>query len=251
LLGWLGLHIAPQPYPYVSQQTPVLDTVPLPDDLPVPAERFYHNVYGKNVPEIKSMVMTGRATLRLNGIIFPARFRFVHNAGHDYHHYIEACWFGLPIMKVNEYFIAGKSRLELPFGVSQGYKVDQGANLALWAESAFWLPGILLTDARVHWEPIDAASAFLVVPFGDTVERFIVRFSENGMLQFMETMRYKDKDKVLWLNEVQEWGIIQNATIPTVSALTWLDEGTPWAVWSVEDVVYNVDVSQYFAVDNF
>ena len=33
--------------------------------------------------------------------------------------------------------------------------------------------------------------------------------------------------------------------IPSPAATTWLDEGTPWAVWTIEDVVYNVDVSEY------
>ncbi|HLE15736.1 MAG TPA: hypothetical protein VI776_13395 [Anaerolineales bacterium] len=26
---------------------------------------------------------------------------------------------------------------------------------------------------------------------------------------------------------------------------TWLDQGRPWAVFTVEDIVYNVDVSEY------
>ena len=33
--------------------------------------------------------------------------------------------------------------------------------------------------------------------------------------------------------------------IPSPASVTWLDEGTPWSVWTVEDVVYNVDVSEY------
>jgi hypothetical protein len=30
-----------------------------------------------------------------------------------------------------------------------------------------------------------------------------------------------------------------------VSAATWFDEGTPWAVFSIEDIRTNVDVEQY------
>src|SRR5207249_10855060 len=33
--------------------------------------------------------------------------------------------------------------------------------------------------------------------------------------------------------------------VRTAAAATWLDQGTPWLVVTVEDVAYNVDVSEY------
>lgn len=52
-------------------------------------------------------------------------------------------------MKVNEHLLDGSGRLELPFGVREGPKVDQGANLALWAE-AVWMPSVWITDPQVR-----------------------------------------------------------------------------------------------------
>jgi hypothetical protein len=246
LLGWLGLQIEPRPFPVFSRQPERLHTVSLPDDLPVPVERFYRQLYGDDVPVVQSAVITGRARMRINGVTFPARYRFVHDAGQGYRHYIEACFYGIPLLKVNEHYLDGKSRLELPFGVSEGNNVDQGANLALWAESAFWLPSVLITDEYVRWEAVDAVTALLVVPFCDTEERFVVRFdAETGMLRLMETMRYRDETKILWLNEARDWDIVNETKLPVVSALTWLDEGTPWAVFNVEDVVYGANVQTY------
>jgi hypothetical protein len=246
LLGWLGLQIEPQPFPVFSQQPERLHTVSLPDDLPVPVERFYRQIYGDDVPVVQSAVITGRARMRINGVTLPTRYRFVHDAGQGYRHYIEACFYGIPLLKVNEHYLDSKSRLELPFGVSEGHKVDQGANLALWAESAFWLPSVLITDERVRWESVDAVTALLVVPFGETKERFVVRFdADTGMLRLMETMRYRDEVKILWLNEARDWGIVNETKLPVVSALTWLDEGTPWAVLNVEEMVYGVDVQTH------
>jgi len=248
LLGWLGLQIKPAPLPAFPEQAGRLETVPLPEDLPAPVERFYRQVYGENVPVIESFVVTGRAKMRIMGIIFPSRFRFTHIAGQDYRHYIETTIFGLPLMKVNEHYLGGKSRLELPFGVEEGPKVDQGANLGLWAET-LWLPSIFITDPRVRWEPIDEETALLIVPFGEKEQRFVARFDpETGMLHFLESMRYKGTEserKTLWINGALQWSIVAGNTTPAFSAATWFDEGTPWAVFTVEDIRYNVDVEDY------
>ena len=244
LLGWLGLQVKPSPFPPFGETGTQPETVPLPDGLPAPVERFYRELYGDQVPVIDSAVISGRGRLRIRGITFPARFRFTHGAGVTYRHDIEVTFFGLTLMKVKEVYERGWARLELPFGVSEGPQVTQGANLALWGE-AIWFPSIWVTDSRVRWERMDEETAVLVVPYGDYNEmsqRFVARFDpDTGLLRFLESMRYKgeeSEEKTLWINEVTEWGTLRGEMAATEAEVTWFDEGTPWATFDVEEIIY-------------
>jgi hypothetical protein len=243
---WLGLRINPRPFPPYKKKTGTLSTIPLPVGLPPPVMRFYQQLYGESIPLIKSAVVSGRAHLRVAGITFPGRFRFTHDAGKAYHHYLEATLFGLPLMKVNEHYLDGKCRMELPFGVTEDEPmVDQAANLGLWSES-LWLPSVFITDPRVHWESVDDDTALLVVPFGENREHLIVRFDPTtGLMRLLEGMRHKgttEETKTLWLNEALEWRRV-NGHLLAKAAIIWHDEGTPWAYFAPEEVVYNVDVN--------
>jgi len=251
LLGWLGLRVRPRPFPPYAERTPELETVPVPGGLPAPVDRFYRTVYGDRVPVIDTVVLTGRATIApVMGIPLPARFVFVHNTGREYRHYFEATWFGLPVLKVDEGYVDGASYFEAPVGTYyDDPNSNQGANLALWAEGVLF-PAILLTDARARWEPVDENTALLYVPFEDEEENFVVRFDpETGLVTTMEAMRFRnpgDRSKILWITRNEEGPTMPGSTtLNAVGSATWLDQGRPWATFTVEDAVYNVDVGEY------
>jgi hypothetical protein len=246
--GWLGLQVEPAPLPAPAISAGEVTSVPLPDGLPAPVERFYRTLYGDRVPVVDSAVITGRGTMRIAGITFPARFRFAHVTGQSYRHYIELTVFGTRLTAVDEWFVDGHARLELPFGVSQGPNIDQGANLALWAE-AVWMPAVWVTDPQAHWEPVDGTSARLTVPFGDDRETFTVHFdTDTGLLASMESLRFKgenDQSRTGWLNEAPAWGHVDGHPGPLRAAVSWTDERSPWANLRTEQVVYNADLDSY------
>jgi Family of unknown function (DUF6544) len=257
-LFWLGLQIRPQSFSLILESTPAypaitqpLETIPLPTGLPEPVERFYRTVYGEEVPVIETAVIQGRGIMKpfLN-IPIPARFVFVHTAGKDYRHYFEATWFGIPLLKVNEGYINGQSFFESPMGsYYDEQNANQGANLALWAE-VNWFPALWLTDSRVRWELVDEYTARLYVPFEEKQETFIVRFNpQTNLIDLMEAKRYRDlgqgQPKILWIIRTEPGQPVAGTAIPSACSVIWLDQGTPWAYFNLEELIYNIDVSTY------
>lgn len=242
--GWLGLQVRPAPFAPVAGPVVPAETIAMPTGLPAPLARYLRATFGDRVPLVHSATISGRGHLRFIGITFPARLRFDHRAGQSYQHAIDATWFGLPLLRVHESYHEGRARLELPVGIVENEpKVDQGANLALWGEELFWMPSVLVTDQRVHWEGIDAASARLIVPFGAEEEQFTVRFdAATGLLRQAEALRYKnptDSAKTPWRIDILGWQTFQGVKLPAHAAITWEDEASPWLVLEVEDVAAN------------
>jgi hypothetical protein len=245
-IAFVGLQVKPASFPALASSQAKLETMPLPAGLPAPVTEFYQKIYGDQIPVIRSAVISGRATLRPVGpISLPARFRFTHVAGQDYRHYIEATIFGLPILKINESYIKSLSRMEMPWGTTENDpRANQGANLAVWAE-ALWFPSIFLTDPRVHWNAVDDVTATLTVPFEASNETFIARFDPvTHLLSYLESMRFKTDQKVLWINEARVWGDVGDSMVLKESAVIWMDDGKPWATFEVEEIELNADVSK-------
>jgi hypothetical protein len=248
-LTWWGGRVKAAPFPHFPELSHFDEWTTLPAGLPAPVERYFRTVFGgERVPEIRTAVITGRANLRIMGIPLEGRFRFIHEAGKNYRHYIEATLFGRPIMQVNERYIDAKTLFELPWATEQhSAKGAQSANLGLWVES-IWLPSVFITDPRVRWEAIDETHARLIVPLEDGEDSLTVTFdADTGLLTRFESMRYGStkakSEKVLWRNDIQGWRDANGVRVPVSGSAHWMNQKLPWAVFTVDEVVYNVNLS--------
>jgi hypothetical protein len=230
VVGWIGLQVKPQPFPQYAETNSEIKTTSLPSGLPAPVERFYRKQYGSEIPVIETAVISGRGTMRLFNVNIPIRFRFSHEVGLNYRHYVDLAIFGFPLIKSYETFRDGKGWARTPGGIDQGEGMDQGSNVSLWAEALNWFPAVLLTDDRVQWKPVDDNTALLIVPATTGQEVFVVRFDpERGSAKYVEAIKYKSAigKKMLWING------------------TWFEDGRSWIQLNVEDSLFNVDVHDY------
>lgn len=214
----IGLQVQPRPLASHPETTPDLDAAPVPANQPAPVARYYQAALGIEAPVIQSAVLSGRGRMRLNGIRFPVRYRFVPEAGQGYRHYMEITVFGRPLFKVNEHYLDGNFRMVLPVGVVEGDpKSSLAANLTLWGESIA-LPSLFAHDPRVRWEPIDHEHARLVVPAGQETDSFVVAFErETGLIRSMEAPRWKSSDspaKLDWRIDVGDWKQVHGMQVP-------------------------------------
>ena len=90
----------------------------------------------------------------------------------------------------------------------------------------------------------------MYVPFEGQEESFVVRFNpETGLIDSMEAMRFRDSGprakKILWITRNVEGKKIPGTKLDAVGSATWLDQGKPWAIFTLEEVEYNVDVSEF------
>jgi hypothetical protein len=164
-VGWLGLRVKPAPFPPHPAKTPALMTAELPAELPEPVRRHFRATLGGRVPRIDSAVVWGRADFKVGGLWTPMRFKGYYVPGREFRRDMEITWFGIPILQGSDAYLKGEGSLEITGLLntsSKGENLDQGQNLAMWAEAPFTTPSVLVLDPRARWEPMDAASERLI-----------------------------------------------------------------------------------------
>jgi hypothetical protein len=128
--------------------------------------------------------------------------------------------------------------------IERGEHIDQYQLITLWAW-AVWMPGSLIHLSPAHWEAVDAHTARLVIPFGDGAETITAHFDPtSGRMTHLSGLRYDiDSDEQEpWRLDLLEWKKDQGIDIPSMVALAKGESGSPNSYWTLDGVVYNVNV---------
>lgn len=238
-----GLLVKPKP-PAAPEGSRDLGRLPLRDGLPGPVARWAREVAAHGLPRIETAVVAGRGVIRRGPLRIPFRFRGEYVPAREYDRAIDLTWFGLPVARARDTFVHGRGTMSA-FGRGRtGPDMDQGANMAAWAES-LWLPPVLLTDRRARWEPVDDTHARLVFPFGEGEDSITYEFDAGtGRPRVGRAMRYKagEDHRTEWVVRSLEWRTVRGMLVPVKSDVRWGDEGRPWATFEIDDLALNVPV---------
>lgn len=247
LVAWTGLQVMPKGF------TQELETVSQPlksmratSSVPV-VSKFYETVFDGDVIETKTSVVAGKARFNIKGIPMKGRFITFYRASEGFYRYIEVTWFGIPILSGYDLYTEDTSEFCMGESVETGERIEQGQNLALWAES-FWSPSMLVFSDAIEWQGIGERAAVMHIPYHDDSDTITITFEDEGLIEKMEALRFKGNspEKTLWQIKCLEWADFDGITIPVKSSVKWGDEAKPWAYWEIDSIQYNIPVSEGF-----
>jgi hypothetical protein len=225
-----------------TERTPDVGIVPLPSDLPAPLARHFRSTLGEHAPKIETAIWWGTARMRLGRVWLPLRFQTAAVPGRAFTRRMQLTWFSLPVLKGSDTSVDGEGALTIGSVTTCGIEIDQGENLALWAE-ALLTPTVLLSDPRLRWEAVGSTAARLIVPFGFASDQLLFRIDpQTGRIRQVSAERYRqpDQPKEGWSGEYGGYKPFHGVTIPTELAVTWDRDGRPWSYWRIEGMEFNV-----------
>lgn len=217
--------------------------IPLPDDLPAPVHRYLTLSCGDKVPLATAPRVTGTARMVVPGLPvrlwMNARWHASYDPGKSFTRVMTLGFFGQPVLTAVDEYRDGTGTLTVMGKRDSGPQIDQAADMVLWAESV-WMPSVLLTTPGLRWTVVDETRARLYVPYQHGEHEFTWHFDRaTGLLSQITAFRFKTANarwRTPWRVDMLEYGDLGRMRVPTAIAITWEDDGTPWAVFRLADM---------------
>ena len=248
LIGWTGLQIKPSGFQIESVNESTDDLEINTEGMPGSVACYIDSVFQDKAIKIKTLEVCGSADFRINGISMKGRYRTFYEVGVGFLRYIEITWFGMPVLKGYDLYTEEEAVFCMAGKAEKGERIAQGQNIVMWAE-AVWYPSVFLEDNGSEWKQADEGNVNLVIPYDEESDKLSYCFDETtGLVREIEAMRYKgnEEQKKKWTVECLEWDVFNDMKVPVLSSIKWEDEKKPWALWGIDDISFNVPVSEGF-----
>jgi hypothetical protein len=214
-------------------------------ELPLPVVRWLEVAWPRGTDEIESLTLAGPLRIRRNRLWMPGdgTMRFQLGAG-----YVSDLRIGLgPLtaMRGLDAYVDGTGITRVGHQVDVGREIDQGAFLALWAQSLL-IPTAWARLPGLRWLAVDDTRALVALPFAGGVETACLHFDPDGPafpIAF-EADRYKvvGGPKISWRANYAEWHWRDGLALPTRMIVTWAGDSGPWFDMRLETMTPNADV---------
>lgn len=247
-----GFLVKPGLFPMpASSRTAAVQTMPVPEDLPAPVDRWLRTEYPDGLPMHTNVYMRGTGVMRFGPVAVPFRHQVELVPGEGFVRRMDLTWYGMVIARGKDTYVDGRGFMKTPVGGFGGDKIDQGADVVNWLE-ALAVPAAVLGDRRVRWEPVDDTSARLVYPHGGGEDSFVLGFDpKSGLPSWAKAQRYKDADataeKLEWTATMKDRKSFDGVHTATVVDATWEGASKPWATFRMTDVRSDIELVDYAA----
>ena len=237
----LGFAVRPRPFaPMTGEDRGVVE---LRQDLP-PLLRQHLDADGDgHVPRMDTVGLWADTRMRVGRTPWlPLRYRSLLGVGAAFVTDIELTWWGRPVLTGVDAYVDDRGMTRIGRSANVGDEIDQGANLALWANSTL-VPSAFAVGGRIAAVQEDFETTRLTFPLGSRTDVAWLRFS-GGHPRRLSALRYKrtGRPKLWWHADYFGWRRVHGICLPQRLEVTWEDEGRPWLRMDLVDFAANIDI---------
>ncbi len=237
--------------------TPAADPIPpaadptaaaSPTTAPLPAvvRRWLDVAWPGNPPDLATLVLEGDGRVRLGALpALPVRVRLHHRLGRDHVAHLRLRLGATTIVRGIDGFVDGSGIRRVGPVTRTGPGVDAASFAFAWS-TAFLVPGAWARLVGVRWEPLDRASARLVLPFRGRPLAALVAFdAETGHVAGFEVPL--PGTEATWCASYQGWRRIGSLAAPRSMSFDVARPRGPWLELTVERAYPGVPVDDVIA----
>ncbi len=217
-------------------------------ELPLPVTRWLEAAWPYGVGRLRSIALSGPLRIRRRRMWLPGDWNMHFALGEGYVSDLRVGLGPLTAVRGLDLFVDGTGMTRVGTETSMGPEIDQGAFIALWAESILF-PSAWASLPGLRWTPVDDTRARVELPFLGGTETATLHFDPRvtSFPVAFEADRHKvpGGPKIGWRAHYEDWQWPDGLAMPTRMVVTWDDEPGPWLDMRVESMTLDEPMARH------